>query len=368
MCLEIPRRPKLTLTTAQGWREFVDAPPVPDPPRLTVVQLERMPGSDRERYDLIRRLHHANLGPFETPAYLEFKRDAMLILGSNVQDGTRLRPSFGLQGEAGTGKSTAAKLIGRDLWREQVRIFTELTAEGQVRVPVTKISMKGSNTERAINEALAVSYTGTAVGRGSAPALDRFCRYAREVETVLIIVDDFHFLDKHDPEATSNHFKGIAEEVPATFVFVGVGLAAMELWDTERLGLTPSLSQTARRWPLLTMDLAHIRTPEERKAWITLLHTIDDRIVLAKHEPGTLQDMAELLYEYSQGHMQTLFDAINQATYRAITTGTEQITEGILEKLPWSKAAIVGREQILAERAEQQRKQRRAAALDGAGG
>jgi hypothetical protein len=357
MDLDFPVRPSLRLTSTAGWEEYVNAPKPPDPPRLSRREYASLSDRERFRYNVLRSMHHSNLGPFATPSVTRFRSQADPIVLGNFQDATRLRPSFGLDGQAGTGKSTAVYMLAREVWHMQIGLFGEKTRFAQVRAPVTRISLKGSNTERAINESFATSYSGRAVGRSSAQALDRFFRYAREKETVLVIVDDFHFLENGDPVAISNHLKGISEEVSATFILIGVGLATMPMWEDENSGVTPSLSQTSRRWTLLHMGSISVRTAEQRKEWATLLRTIDERIVLTHHRPGDLPAMAELLFERTQGSIQTLMDAVNLATKVAIDSGSERLTPKLLDSLILSRAAEDGTKRLRAEKAR--RRQRR---------
>ena len=81
-----------------------------------------------------------------------------------------------------------------------------------------------------------------------------------------------------------------------------------------------------------------------------MLHAIEARVVLVKHREDTLSvDLSDYLYARTSGHTGSLMTLINRASSRAIRTGTEALTEGLLDATPIDAAAESARDLTAAE-------------------
>ncbi|WP_437112810.1 hypothetical protein [Streptomyces syringium] len=69
-------------------------------------------------------------------------------------------------------------------------------------------------------------------------------------DTRVGIIDDVHFINQNsrDGLAVSNHLKWLANELPVTFIYAGVGLTERRFFDEGLSGESTALAQTARRW------------------------------------------------------------------------------------------------------------------------
>ena len=76
-----------------------------------------------------------------------------------------------------------------------------------------------------------------------------------------------------------------------------------------------------------------------------MLHAIEQRVVLVKHREGTLSvELADYLYARTSGHIGSLMTLINRTSSRAIRTGTEALTEQLLDATPIDAAAESARD------------------------
>jgi cell division inhibitor SulA len=147
-------------------------------------------------------------------------------------------------------------------------------------------------------------------------------------------VDDVHFLDvtRRDGREVANHFKWLSSVFPVTFLFVGVGLRARGLLDEGLTGADAAFSQTARRWNVLTIDPFEIATPAGQRAWWQLLLGIERELVLARTWQGMIaSDLADYLFIRTSGHFASLMSLISRGCYRAVKTGAESLTAGLLD-------------------------------------
>ena len=91
-------------------------------------------------------------------------------------------------------------------------------------------------------------------------------------------------------------------------------------------------------------------TKAGQKQWRSVLHAIEQRVVLVKHREGTLSvQLADYLYARTSGHIGSLMTLINRASSRAIRTGTEALTEQLLDATPIDAAAESARDVTAAE-------------------
>jgi len=191
-------------------------------------------------------------------------------------------------------------------------------------------------------------------------------------KTRLVIVDDVHFLDisRRDGREVANHFKWLANVFPVTFLFVGVGLRARGLLDEGLAGADAAFSQTARRWNVLSVEPFEIRTTAGQRTWRQLLLGIERGLVLAGAWRGMIaRDLAEYLFTRSSGHFASLMSLISRGCYRAIRTGAESLTAGLLDEVRIDQAAEDARSQVQAAiQAGPSRRLPPAGALAGRGG
>ncbi|HUY45217.1 MAG TPA: hypothetical protein VMV92_05780 [Streptosporangiaceae bacterium] len=160
-----------------------------------------------------------------------------------------------------------------------------------------------------------------------------------------------HFLDisRRDGREVANHFKWLANVFPVTFLFVGVGLRARGLPDEGLAGADAAFSQTARRWNVLSVEPFEIRTTAGRRTWRQLLLGIERSLVLAGAWRGMIaRDLAEYLFARSSGHFASLMSLISRGCYRAIRTGAESLTAGLLDEVRIDQAAEDARSQVQA--------------------
>ena len=97
------------------------------PARYTREQLDALDRVERRRYDEQRAVWHANLGPIVTPQMQTLFGELDEIVGSNRQDGDRVRGSAVLSALPGLGKSTIAVCYGVRYHREQIELHGPLT-------------------------------------------------------------------------------------------------------------------------------------------------------------------------------------------------------------------------------------------------
>ena len=336
-----------------GWFAMAEAPPRARPPLLAAGEIAALPAAERRRYDQARAVWHANLGPIRTPQVGAVFEALEEICGSNRQDGDKVRPAAVLDSLPGLGKTTAALAFGRWFHREQVETHgPQVSAPGGTwqRIPVAYLGLTSHTTMRSLNAMLCRFYG--LPERGNADLLaHRAAECVVNCKTRLVIVDDVHFLDisRRDGREVANHFKWLANVFPVTFLFAGVGLRARGLLDEGLAGADAAFSQTARRWNVLSVEPFEIRTTAGQRTWRQLLLGIERGLVLAGAWRGMIaRDLAEYLFTRSSGHFASLMSLISRGCYRAIRTGAESLTAGLLDEVRIDQAAEDARSQVQA--------------------
>lgn len=336
-----------------GWFAMAEAPPRTRPPLLTAEEIAALRPDGRRRYDQARAAWHANLGPIRTPQVDAVFEALEEICGSSLQDGDKVRPAAVLDALPGLGKTTAALAFGRWFHREQVEMHGPQVQAGDgswQRIPVAYLGLTSHTTMRSLNAMLCRFYG--LPERGNADVLaHRAAECVVNCKTRLVIVDDVHFLDisRRDGREVANHFKWLANVFPVTFLFAGVGLRARGLLDEGLAGTDAVFSQTARRWNVLPLDPFEIRTQEGRRTWRKLLLGIERELVLAGSSHGMIaSDLPEYLFARSTGHFASLMSLISRGCYRAVRTGAESLTAGLLDEVRIDQAAEDARSQLQA--------------------
>ena len=336
-----------------GWFAMAEAPPRTRPPLLTAEEVAVLPADGRRRYDQARAAWHANLGPIRTPQVDAVFESLEEICGSNLQDGDKVRPAAVLDALPGLGKTTAALAFGRWFHREQVEMHgPQVSAcDGTwQRIPVAYLGLTSHTTMRSLNAMLCRFYG--LPERGNADVLaHRAAECVVNCKTRLVIVDDVHFLDisRRDGREVANHFKWLANVFPVTFLFAGVGLRARGLLDEGLAGADAVFSQTARRWNVLPLEAFEIRTQAGQRTWRKLLLGIERELVLTGSRHGMIAtDLAEYLFARSTGHFASLMSLISRGCYRAVKTGAESLTAGLLDEVRIDQAAEDARGQLQA--------------------
>ncbi|MHB1835370.1 MAG: ATP-binding protein [Solirubrobacteraceae bacterium] len=339
-----------TLSRQAGWLARVQSPSRSTPARYTREQLDALDAVERRRYDEQRAVWHANLGPIVTPQLQTLFCELDQIVGSNRQDGDRVRGAAVLSALPGLGKTTAAVCYGVRYHREQLELYGDRTVQGDLRVPVVYLALTSSTTMRSLNAALCRFFDHPGWAKGNASLLaDRATDCVLSCQTRLIIIDDVHFLDmgRRDGREVANHFKWLQTQFPVTFLFVGVGIAERQM-GTE--GLAPAdaaLAQTVRRWTTLSLSPFEIQTAQGRRTWRRLLLAIERDLVLADAQRGMLAErLADYLYARSTGHFASLTTLIARGCWRAIHTGAEQLTAELLDQVRNDQAAEHARQEL----------------------
>ena len=342
----------LTLAHKEGWREVVKATRRTQPERLTCSQIQALSPSARDTYNQRRIDWHVNMGPLKTPQLAALHEDLWNIVNCAVQDGDKAKGAIALSGYPGVGKSTAVEAFGVGFHRREIDRYGEFTRAGDERWPVCRVGMRGNTTMKDFNRALCDFYAHPGAGRGTTTELaGHALDCVLSCETRLLIIDDLHFLhwQQHGGIEISNHFKYIANEFPLTILSIGIGLDERGLLMDGMSYDDAVLAQTTRRTTMLEMRPFPIDTERERRHWRQLLMTIEQRLLLARPQHGILADkLSDYLYERSTGYIGSLMTLIARGCEKAISTGTERLTEELLQKVKIDSAAERARHELSA--------------------
>jgi hypothetical protein len=343
--------PLYSLSRKEGWRRYVDAPGRERPEQLPPGELKRLSGAAREEYDEARHDWHANFGIMRTPQLAAVHDELDLIVSAARQDPDRVRGAAVIDALPGLGKTTAANSFARGFDRAQIRRHGPLTSEGHERVPVFRVGLTSNTTLRTLNRMICEFYGHPGTSRASAAQLASYALdCVLSCQTRAGIIDGLHFIDprRKDGLDVSNHLKWLANELPVTFIYAGVGLAGRGLFAEGLTGENAALAQTGRRWTRLELPPFEIVSDQGRQHWAGLLKATERRLVLARARPGMLTGLAGYLFERTSGHIGSFITLITRGCFRAIRTGEEQLTAPLLDGVRIDEASEQARCQLAA--------------------
>jgi hypothetical protein len=140
-------------------------------------------------------------------------------------------------------------------------------------------------------------------------------------------LDEIHRLNPRTTGAeAADLLKDLTERIPATFVYVGIDVAAIPLFSGVRG------AQLAGRASLITCGPRPARHGQTRP-FTDLITDMEAALDLTQHTPGTLPRHAAYLHQRTAGRIGSLARLIRQAAITAICDGTERITKKSLEAI-----------------------------------
>lgn len=310
------------LTTKEGWRRFVDRAPAPVEV-LDPTKLGRLSADQRDAYDEMRRIYHADLPLANTPTIQKVISTARLLVTLN-RNQVSARRGLIVSGASGTGKTTALTQLGRT----HERHTRKRHPADKHRLPVLYVTVPPAATARmlAVEFArfLGISFTGRA---NITDIVDAVCATAIRTHVELVCVDELHNLNlaTRAGAEVSDQLKYFAERLPATFLYAGI--------DVEAAGLFAGVRgrQIAGRFSVIPATAFAYGTGEQRNQWRALIATMESTLRLHQHRPGSLVELDEYLYQRSAGMIGSLSHLIRGAAILAIDDGCENITRSLLD-------------------------------------
>ncbi|GAA3684770.1 TniB protein [Yimella lutea] len=333
---------RFNMATKHGWDAFAQSAPRPSLERLTVEKLQTLSDDEREDYNEARMVWNANPPAVKT-AQLNNAFDVIeQVMASNRRDGDRLRGSVVIDAAPALGKTTIATRYAREFHRRTLRRHGPSTREGHQRLPVAFVPLDAGITLKGLNQKILSFYGHPGATRASTSRLGALAvDCVRSCETQLIIIDDIHFIDfKHrNGRDVSNHLKGLANEMPVTFIYVGVRLTEKRFFDEGLIGEDASYAQTSRRSTRVPIAPFSISSDAGFRAWVQLLSTLESHLILLDAAPGMLVGHAKELDRRTQGCIGSLTNLLDRASYVAIRNGVERITPEVLAAATGDNAA-----------------------------
>ena len=348
MTTPINPHPPISLSRKEGWATFASKPKLEPPVVITKAALRNLSEAAVNEYNT-KRLKYLSTLTISTPQLVRVHEAMDDMFNSDLQDFDRVRTAPVIDAEPGVGKSTAANMFGRKLYREVMARQGPMVSPEAERIPVVHIGLTGNTTPKSLILQMLEFYghpkrSGTTLEVTSV-ALD--C--ALRCETQLIIIDDIHFLNlkRRDGREVSNTLKSLANDFPSTFIFVGVGVEAAGLFEE---GLDPRDSipaQLGRRWTRLEMPAFYIYTEQQRKEWRTTLKEIERGIVLLDAHPGMIaDDLSDYFFARTSGYIGSMMELARIGAYKAIKSGVERMSSELLDTVQISRAAEKRRKEL----------------------
>lgn len=321
------------LASKAGWDTFVNTAPRADLDVLTRTEMAALGEDELEDYMEARMVWNANLPTVKTHQLTSAFAVIEQVMASSRRDADRLRGSVVIDAAPGLGKTTIATRYARDFHRKTYRRHGPKTTSGHQRLPVAFVPLSAGMTLKGLNQKILAFYGHPAANRASSTRLGALAvDCVTACETQLVVIDDLHFVDfRHrNGMEVSNHLKGLANEMPVTFIYVGVRLRERRFFDEGILGPDAVYAQTSRRATRCEVAPFDISSDAGMRGWLDLLRALDGHLKLADARPGVLTDHAPELHRRTQGHIASLTNLIDRACYLAITTRVETITSDLL--------------------------------------
>lgn len=345
------------LSRYEGWRAFAEAEPQEPPERLTLSEIGSLTDLGRDDYNERRRQYHSAF-LVRTPQVKRILESLWDVLDANMQGPDRVKGAAVIDAPPALGKSTVANAFGREFHLQQIgRHGPRLDDGSTLHLPVCRVGFNGNMTTRALNEAILNFYAHPAADSAKNRSLRNrnlatvAADCVRRHGTRLIIVDDVHFLRIHTQEgvAVANELKWLANEYPATFLFTGVDMRETGLLTEGFARGKAAMSQTARRWTLLSLEPFAPPPLDGGKTWGSLLATIEAKLVLADAREGMLRAESDYLFARSSGMIGSLFELIIRGAARAIRSGEENLSRKLLDSIQIDAAAEDRRDAVSAD-------------------
>lgn len=330
------------LSRKQGWDAFVNSTPRTELEVLSRSQMGRLSEEELADYNEARIVWHANLPTVKTPQLAKAYEVIDEVMVSNRRDGSKLRGSVVIDAQPGLGKTTIATRYARDFHLGIYRRHGPMTYQGHQRLPVAFVPLSAGTTLKGLNEKILEFFGHPASGRATRTDLTRLVvDCVTSCETKLIVIDDLHFVDFRHRNGVefSNHLKGLANELSATFIYIGVNLADKQFFDEGLIGKQGVYSQTSRRATRCPVAPFQTNTDASLRAWLEMLTIMERHLMLADTRPGMLLDHEAEIFRRTQGYIASLANLIERVSYRAITSGTETITREIIDEVVIDNAA-----------------------------
>ncbi|MHB1568155.1 MAG: TniB family NTP-binding protein [Solirubrobacteraceae bacterium] len=333
------------LSVKEGWRQFVCDEPTRRPERIGIGEYRRLDASSRSAYDLERLRHAHGFGPIRS-LYADIHRTLERLAMSNELRGPGARHGAALDGNPGNGKTTIASHFGRHWERRcRERYPHELTADGHEYLPVVYVNVDALPTIKGLNHAILAFYgMGPPRYAKTRELTQLVLECARCCRTSLIVIDDIHLLElrREADRDANNHLKRLANDLQATFLYAGVGLAHGGFMHEGLHGEDAALAQISLRFKRLPVEPLRRSTQAEKATWLGVLRVFEQELVLLRAKDGDLTGQADYLWRRSQGVIGSLTQLLTEATAEAIDTGSERITRKLLDAIDVGYAAEVG--------------------------
>lgn len=334
------------MASKAGWFEFCKSGPRPAPPVVTAESYARLSDEERHDYEKVRAVWNANPPPMRT-AQLNHAFDILnQVMASNHRDSNRLRGSAVIDAAPALGKTTIATHYARNFHLDNLEEYGNQTADGSQRIPVAFIPLESSVTLKSLNQKILSFYGHPAVHKATTSGLAALAvDCVRTCQTRLIVIDDLHFVDfrRQRGQEVSNHLKGLANEMPATFIYVGVNLRSKRFFDEGLMGEDAAYAQTSRRATRVPVSPFTDGSTDGMRAWCSLLAAFEDHLLLLKKKPHMLVKHAQKLFEKTQGNIGSLTNVLDGMSYLAIESGKENIDAEIVAFAKADNAAETSR-------------------------
>jgi hypothetical protein len=339
-------------TRWEGWQQWRAARGTfPPAPRLSPAEYEALSPRARALHDLHRTATHVNLRLQETPMS---RRVSDLMRGRLQNNAVKFAPGTrdglmisggGFQGKTETACQAAAEF--EDLWRGIHRQLAPgpLPGTRDVFVPVAYCRLPVKATPKGLCKTILDVY-----GDPHPSTLHDLVRAVRDAvrdhATTALLIDDITRLRLHrgDDQDTLDLIRELMD-LSATLVLIGVDIPGSGLLAGARPDRgtgqwafpggshqDAAAAQTGRRFDLADLGPFDYSTPAGITAFVEHLAGIEDQLRLLRAADGMLTagDMPEYLFRRTHGVVGLLRRLIEDGCAKAIATGEERLTPGLL--------------------------------------
>lgn len=284
--------------------------------------------ADRTAYNRARSIYASGGIVFSTPQVDEATRLLTQAFAINVGRNSG-NVGLMLDGDSTVGKTETTKTLMRNVHSQYSRMFPDFDKYG--RIPVVYISVPANSTGKLLIRTFA-NFLGLAyTERESMGELRaRVVQFLLAAGTQLIVVDEFQNLIGRTASLgeTVDVLKNLHNELPATFVYAGFGLAASTLLSGARG------QQLRGRFAILQMDRLDLSNPDDRTTWARLIAGFEKKLPLRHQEAGTLKELRDYLYLRTSGSIGSLAKLLALSVVELISNPAhkkEQLTQAVMD-------------------------------------